>query len=183
MTFKTPTPWLGAVLAGGRSSRMGCDKAELMLDQQTLLERAQRLLKRAGAADVITIRHDHVFDIYPNCGPLGGIHAAIHHAHQHAMVIIPVDLPLLAVEDIQQLLKTGVNNNSISHFDRQFIPLFIPQPSRLLAPLTTRLEHGGPLSLRSFFEMYTTSGIAPRHEKALLNANTPEEWQEILASY
>lgn len=182
MKSKEIVPWLGVVLAGGKSSRMGCDKAELKLDQQTLLQRAQTLLLRAGAVDVITLRHDHVTDVYPNCGPLGGIHAAIHHAPQRAMLIIPVDLPLLAVEDIQQLLEAGASNNSISHFNKQFIPLFIPRPDELLEPLTERLEKGGQLSLRSFFESYPAREIVPRHAKVLLNANTPEEWQEILAS-
>ena len=181
-TPSTQHSWTGVILAGGQSSRMGSDKAELTLDGSTLLERAQSLLSHCGAENVVVIRRDHTADIYPNCGPLGGIHTAIHHHTNQPMVVIPVDLPLLGEEDITQLVKAGQNDQCISRFAGQYIPLYIPTPAALLLPLTERLEQGRPLSLRSFFEHYPSIEIAPSSPNTLLNANTPEEWQEFLAS-
>ena len=43
-----PTGWIGLVLAGGASSRMGTDKALLELRGRTLLDRAIAVLEAAG---------------------------------------------------------------------------------------------------------------------------------------
>ena len=69
----------GVVLAGGQSSRMGSDKANLILKNKTLLQNACELLTAAGASDVLISRNvqsttaQYIADIYPGSGPLGGL--------------------------------------------------------------------------------------------------------------
>jgi len=71
------------VLAGGRSSRMGSDKALLTYGSHTLLERALRIASECGKIYIVGARDRYanfgetIEDIYPGCGPLGGIHAAL----------------------------------------------------------------------------------------------------------
>jgi len=72
------------ILAGGKSTRMGVDKAFAGLDGRTLLARALQLA-RSVASDVRIVGNKAKFarfgpvveDMFPNCGPLGGIHAAL----------------------------------------------------------------------------------------------------------
>ena len=74
---------LGAVLAGGQSSRFGSDKALAPLGGRTLLARAIVALE-AQCADVIVVgRGDFADRPRAGMGPLGGINAALHHAATH----------------------------------------------------------------------------------------------------
>ena len=76
---------LGAVLAGGQSSRFGSDKALAELGGQTLLARAVATLEAQCDAVVVVGRGHAPATTIPDrpaggMGPLGGIAAALHHA-------------------------------------------------------------------------------------------------------
>jgi molybdopterin-guanine dinucleotide biosynthesis protein A len=98
------------VLAGGKSSRMGSDKAFLRLGDETLLSQA---LKLAGAvAGEVRIVGDTkkfaafgrgVEDVYRNRGPLGGIHAALSSSSTELNLVLAVDLPFVRPEFLEYL--------------------------------------------------------------------------------
>jgi molybdopterin-guanine dinucleotide biosynthesis protein A len=76
---------LGAVLAGGQSTRFGSDKALAELDGRTLLARAVETLQAQCDTVVVVGREDAPAPTLPDrprpgMGPLGGIAAALHHA-------------------------------------------------------------------------------------------------------
>jgi len=92
----------GFVLAGGRSSRMGSDKAFLEFGGRTLLARALDLLRRltpevgiVGPAAKFAAYGPVVEDIYSGRGPLAGIHAALSSSATELNLILAVDLPFL----------------------------------------------------------------------------------------
>lgn len=94
----------GFVLAGGRSTRMGQDKALLSLAGRSLLDLALdklRALPLAGAPRIAAARSDlsaHtavIADRHPGCGPLSGIEAALAASAQPLNVFMPVDMPLM----------------------------------------------------------------------------------------
>ena len=92
----------GFVLAGGRSKRMGRDKALLQYGGRPLIAHAVDLLKAAGVEPrIVGTRPDLaayapiVEDLHPGCGPLGGIEAALASSSSEWNVFLPVDLPLL----------------------------------------------------------------------------------------
>jgi molybdopterin-guanine dinucleotide biosynthesis protein A len=99
------------ILAGGKSSRMGTDKAFLQLGGETLLAHA---LKLAGAVtDDVRIVGDArkfsafgrvVEDVYRDQGPLGGIHAALSTSPTELNVMLAVDLPFVEANFLQYLL-------------------------------------------------------------------------------
>jgi molybdopterin-guanine dinucleotide biosynthesis protein A len=79
---------LGAVLAGGQSSRFGSDKALAALGGRTLLARAVSALEEQCDAVIVVGRSDAPSATIPDrprsgMGPLGGINAALHHAASH----------------------------------------------------------------------------------------------------
>ena len=90
------------ILAGGRSTRMGTDKAFVVLDGRTLLERALDL-SRSFTADVRIVGDPAKFasfalvveDLFPGCGPLAGIHAALRSSQTDLNLILAVDIPFL----------------------------------------------------------------------------------------
>jgi molybdenum cofactor guanylyltransferase len=94
----------GFVLAGGRSTRMGQDKALLSLAGRSLLDLALDklgVLPLAGAPRIAAARSDlsaHaevITDLHPGCGPLSGIEAGLAASARPRNVFLPVDLPLL----------------------------------------------------------------------------------------
>ncbi len=94
----------GVVLAGGQSSRFGSNKALALLEGESLIGRACRVL--SGLFDeviIITNRpEEYSFlpfkkfqDIYPGFGPMSGIHSALNHAITEAVFTTACDMPLL----------------------------------------------------------------------------------------
>lgn len=75
---------LGAILAGGQSSRFGSDKAVAMLRGKSLIDHAREALARQCDAVIVVGRADGVPDWpAPGYGPLCGIAGALNHALEH----------------------------------------------------------------------------------------------------
>ena len=94
----------GFVLAGGRSTRMGTDKALLHYAGRPLIAHAVDLLRprelnpTSWECDLILLLYAPVVeDLHPDCGPLGGIEAALASSSSDWNLFLPVDLPLSAV--------------------------------------------------------------------------------------
>jgi molybdopterin-guanine dinucleotide biosynthesis protein A len=101
----------GFVLAGGRSSRMGEDKALVQLGGQPLVAHALGILRQAGlAASVAGSRSPLaafapvVEDSQSDLGPLGGVCAAFSSTSVRWAVFLPIDLPLLPASLVAFLL-------------------------------------------------------------------------------
>ncbi len=94
------------VLCGGKSSRMGRDKALLKLAGETLLARTIRLGKALGARQVLVSRNQPGFiqDQIKDAGPMAGISAALSYCDSRWLLVLPVDMPLLSTEALEPLL-------------------------------------------------------------------------------
>jgi molybdopterin-guanine dinucleotide biosynthesis protein A len=104
------------VLAGGRSSRMGVDKAFLSFGNQTLLTRTLETAAAVGGKVVIVgpreryALYDNVVeDIYAGCGPLSGIHTALYVAETDLNLILSIDMPLMTTDFLGWLLEQAKN--------------------------------------------------------------------------
>jgi molybdopterin-guanine dinucleotide biosynthesis protein A len=93
--------WTGVVLAGGRSSRMGRDKALIPYEGRTLLERALDILE-PQVQELLVIgdpaKYGHVgpfvvADDIPGVGPLGGIVTAMRYASHDRLLVLACDMP------------------------------------------------------------------------------------------
>lgn len=101
----------GIVLCGGRSTRMGKDKASLTIDGETMIERAIRVV-RAVADDVVVVaRADQaipagthvVHDVVAGLGPLAGIVAGLAASATDVNFIIACDMPLIRTAVLTRL--------------------------------------------------------------------------------
>lgn len=99
------------VLAGGKSSRMGRDKAFIQFEGRTLLERALDLargvstdVRIGGGRQKFGLYGRVVEDIFQDCGPLGGIHAALVGSDAELNLILAVDTPFLTEAFLQYLV-------------------------------------------------------------------------------
>jgi molybdopterin-guanine dinucleotide biosynthesis protein A len=108
---------MGFVLAGGKSSRMGAgvDKVFLEFGGQTLLDRALTVMSEVcdrvtivgdparfanyGSSEYASSKYESVVpDIFPGCGPLAGIHAALVHSPAELNLMLAVDMPFVSPE-------------------------------------------------------------------------------------
>jgi molybdenum cofactor guanylyltransferase len=110
------------VLAGGRSTRMGQDKALLRLAGRSLLEIALdklRILPLADAPRIVATRSDlssHaavIPDLQPGCGPLSGIEAALAASPRPLNVFLPVDIPLLPAHFLLWMLQRAETTGAV----------------------------------------------------------------------
>ena len=102
------------VLAGGRSWRMGQDKAFLELGGETLLTRALALaatvtdeVRIAGSLQKFLPFGRVVEDIFPGQGPMAGIHAALRTSGADLNLMLAVDLPFVESEFLNYLLSSA----------------------------------------------------------------------------
>lgn len=100
---------LGAVLAGGRSTRFGSDKAAADWRGRTLADHAAEAIRPYVDAVVRVGGADGVPDLpRAGLGPLGGIAGALDHAATHgydAVLTIACDMPRLSFDLIEALLR------------------------------------------------------------------------------
>jgi len=106
------------ILAGGKSSRMGTDKAFVMLNGRTLLRHALDLVS-AVTANVSIVGAPSKFqefapvveDIFPGCGPIAGIHAALQSSASDLNLILAVDVPLVPADLLRYLLAQAQSHS------------------------------------------------------------------------
>ena len=142
---------LGAIIAGGKSKRMGTEKALLKLGPKTLVARViDRLCPQVE--DIVinangnTKRFEFLeFDIIPDIEteidtPLAGIHAALAYAEEEgydAVVTVPADSPFIPHDLVKKLAGTKAafaNSNGQDHFLTGFWPV------KLLSNLQTEIH-------------------------------------------
>jgi len=167
---------------------MGTDKALLTRNQQDMLSFSQQLLKGAGINDVVISGKKHgISDTFENLGPMGGIYTVIKRYQPNAILVLPVDLPLMDSESLKQLKFIGELSQKISYFQDNFLPCYIPInafveqffqstfTTSMLSNNALNLNKKGP-SIRALINQVPSKSILPTNKKCLFNANTPEQW-------
>ena len=177
-------PWTGVVLAGGRSSRMGRDKAHLAWGGQTLLAHACATLQAAGAANVIVSGHYPecacIPDTRPGLGPLGGLASVMEAVPDSVLLVVPVDMPLLNPALLQ--LLAGNDATACAAYLDHILPMRLRVDDRC-RKVIARLVSDPPArrSLRALHEALGGEFIAApaEHLAELVNCNTPQQWEAV----
>jgi len=178
----------GVILAGGKSSRMGQDKATLSINNQTMLERNTALLESIGVDKVIVSRNEdgYVCDIHPNSGPMSGIHSALNSTKcvtkDNALIIIPIDMPLLDRELLIELVNCGKALYCALNFCDHQLPLFLPNTldNRDYAERVVKSE--SDRSIRRFLNIVNSARIKTKAINKLMNTNNIEQWHHAISN-
>ena len=100
------------LLAGGKSSRMGKNKAQLLYEGRTFVENLMRKAKRLGISQIYLSGYQKeredvqvVWDVYPEIGPLGGLHAGLSQAETSYCLVLPVVITQIPEDFLEELLK------------------------------------------------------------------------------
>jgi molybdopterin-guanine dinucleotide biosynthesis protein A len=188
---------LGLVLAGGRSSRMGTDKAALIhADGRPLAKRTYDLLAAAGCEDVVlSLRHDQTLPlgfegmeslsiardpVEGSGGPLAGMIAAMRQAPLADWLVLACDLPRLDVDTLRNLIDSRMPDELFLSYRSEFDGL--PEPLCALyaagaLEVLERFDSDGIRCPRKVLIRHECRLLDPLVPRALDNANTPEDWQ------
>jgi molybdopterin-guanine dinucleotide biosynthesis protein A len=170
------SPCIGLILAGGRSKRMGEDKARLRLAHTDLL--AWQVARFADCCDQVVVSGDYpehaaVPDILPGLGPLAGLHAAALHFPKAALWALPVDMPGLRPERLQALRQQPVP----AFYGDSPLPAWFPDTDALAAAITAMLAAvPRELSIRQLHARLHSRALPALPDDEQANLNTPEDW-------
>lgn len=187
-----------AILAGGKSSRMGFDKQLLTENNRRILENVVCTLK-AEFPDVIVVTASpelyadmdvRVFrDEYPGKGPLAGIHAALRNARSRYVYLLACDMPVVCTGFVRHMaasLRRSRAEICVSEHGGRIEPFNAFYSISLLPRVVQRLESDDS-SLYRFIHSANASVIpqedAVRFDAQLrmfTNINTPDEYAAYL---
>jgi len=173
----------GLVLAGGQSTRMGVDKSQLCRDQSTMLEFSRGLLTSLGLPVCVSGGPGGIPDRVPQSGPLGGIYSALSTLQTHALLIVPIDMPLLTAPLLRQLLETGRRLGEPVCYEDCYLPFYLPVSATLVDYLERVFSPDSdmPRSVKKLLSALNGRELPVDDRRSLMNANTPEEWRRALA--
>ena len=162
------------ILAGGLSTRMGREKAQLKFRGHTLLGHARALVDEVGLPCRI-IRRDAV----PRCGPLGGIITALRVTKASRVLFLSCDMPFVTPKLVQRLLDNTSSNVFVETNGRVGFPFCLAASALAIA----ETQHaGGHYSLQAFAGNLESGRVALEGDMAeqLFNINTPEDLEAAL---
>lgn len=185
---------IGVVLAGGRSSRMGSDKAMLEWQGSTLLQHAVELLQAAGASQVLVSgRPDHalgIADLMPHAGPPAAVYSVLQYLEEadalddRPLLLIPVDMPRLQAVTLRALLGASGAGQAVRYAGEVF-PCVLPASPALLEHLRQCYSgtdtRGGVRSMKGILAWLPCRELtaAPDSAREFVNVNTPDDWQAL----
>lgn len=177
------------VLAGGKSSRMGTDKADLCIGDKSFLELQIEKGRKLGIQDIqvsgyrgnrcpIPVTPDRL----PEKGPLGGLESCLRRAKQEKCLVLGVDIPLIPVTELERLLSAGEKSEAsvtiLKHGDREQ-PLIAVYRRDLADAILEEIMQGKG----SVFGFINKIGYAVYESKApaqyMTNVNSPEIYKQI----
>jgi molybdopterin-guanine dinucleotide biosynthesis protein A len=183
------------LLAGGKSARMGKDKAFLIWRGQPLWQHQLRLAAEIGAREVlISGKADGSYrgaaravpDEIPDAGPLAGIAALLGAMKSDWLVIVGVDMPFVEARDLKVLLGARAENcGVVPSLNGRVEPLAAVYPQSL-ALLAQQQVAYTDRSLQAFAWAAQAAGLVSLFEwpggkaRALSSVNSPEEWANAL---
>jgi molybdopterin-guanine dinucleotide biosynthesis protein A len=189
----------GFITAGGRSSRMGINKAWLEIEGQSLIERTVASV-RAVTSSVAIIANTEGYgrlgvpvfaDTRQGVGPLEAVRVALSHTQTNRILLVACDLPFLTTELFSFLLSIPSTEQAIVPLsaDNQLEPLCAIYCKNSLAAVEEMIEHG-QRKMAKLFEMVPTRFVEFKEIRELdgahlffENINTPEDYDRALLQF
>lgn len=197
MQEQTLLPMTGIILAGGKSSRMGRNKAFLPLEGVPLIERSLAVMRAVFQEVLVSSNQPELYqkygvkvvkDNYLEKGPLGGLEACLREASYDYAFFAACDMPFLHGELIRYMATMlGQEEILVPELEGRLHPLHAFYPKSCL-PLLEKNLQTQQLKLAAVIQQYPQVhylrekdlGNFPDLKRYLSNINTPEEWQALV---
>lgn len=181
-----------AILAGGKSSRMGTNKALLEVGGKRMIEHIAGIVQQVCEHYFVVTNSSKINDfldvpcyedIIRNAGPLGGIHSALSHASTELCLIVACDLPFISVELLKYLCENAAGQNIFAiESSRGIEPLCAVYSKKCLQTIEYQILRK-QLAVIDLYKHITAKIVHIKELDGILddalfiNVNTPEEFQ------
>jgi molybdopterin-guanine dinucleotide biosynthesis protein A len=184
----------GVILAGGKSRRMGRDKAFLPFGNGILIERVIEVVKQV-TNDVLLITNSPELyarfglpmyaDVIPDAGSLGGIYSGLVYARTPYSLCLACDMPFVKPEFLRSLCETVADVDVVIPKNAEdFQPLCAVYAQACREPIRQRIA-SGRLKITGFFDQVRVRVIegeqlarSDPQDVMFFNANTPDEYEQ-----
>ncbi len=185
----------GAIVAGGKSSRMGIDKALLEWEGKSLIRIVAESVSAVCDKLIIIADDGERFlslglEIYPDkisgMGPLGGIYTALCVSEGERVFCVGCDMPFLDADVVRGMLDiSGEYDVVVPYLDDGFHPLHAVYSRNCIKPIRDTLESASPRVI-DFYDRVRVRSVGeddfPALANSLTNLNTPADVEKYLAN-
>lgn len=185
----------GAILAGGKSTRMNLPKGLIQIDGKTLIQSIGSVLQPV-VGEMMLIANDPVYDqcLYPlykdiieGKGPASGIHAALHHATHEKVLIVSCDVPFVSSDLFQYLINQSVGKEILVPIHQGKMEPLIGIYSKSITSKFKKCLEKGKYKMQDILSGLNAEFInIPSElfsEKLFTNINTPEDLLKAFPQY
>lgn len=186
----------GVILAGGKSRRMGVNKALLVIDGATIIERVVRTIEQV-LSEIILVTGDLdsmsglepgmtpirvVDDIHPGVGALGGLHSGLYHAAEDLVFVCACDMPFINPELVKYIIDAAEGfDAAVPVIGDNYEPLMAAYSKGCVESIEKQIKLGKK-QIKSFFGDVRLKEIPEadlrkidRDLLSLFNINSPED--------
>ena len=190
------------VLAGGKSRRMGQDKAFLSFGEKFLIEDmverfyaiSEKVCISSALGDVaekmIRIKNKpmEAADVYKDIGPLGGIYSLLH-CVKDDIFVVAVDMPLVDVKLVECMLQLADGKAAVlQRKNGKLEPLFAYYTQKCKETALSQIQSGNyrmtdfikKADIACILETDLEKLYGKGFEKAVFNMNTPSDYEKVL---
>ena len=186
---------VAVILAGGKSRRMGRDKLSLQIDGLSMLESAAERFSAAFEQVYLSVADEkkypdvilpRILDIFPDAGPMSGLHAALSTLSAPGVFLVAADLPFSSPEAALKIIELcGEHEACVVRLPNgKLEPLFGYYKSSLLGACENALEAGNykmtallPQDTTRFVEVSELGDLWS--ERLIKNINYPEDYEKL----
>lgn len=189
----------GFILAGGRSSRMGKDKATVTVAGRSMLQTAHDLMSHTQVHHQVVVggRFADVHENTQGLGPGRAICELVTHSYSHYLesedylaqtqaikgyaLFIPVDMPFLQPNNVTTLIQLSQQHQCAYYYEQYYLPLVIPISFSNAIILSELVMQTPSPSVRNVIDAVNASAMKySGDDKEFANINSPAELAELL---
>ena len=181
------------ILAGGKSRRMGANKALLKYRGKSFIEILFGRFKDLFSEIIISSDNSQVYltgtkivpDVYKNIGPVGGIYSALMFSEIEKNIVISVDTPFISKDLIRFLIKNDDKNSIVTIISekKHLHPLIGIYSKKFTYTLKNEILSENyklrNIILKTKYKIAEISEENFYNEKLLQNINTPESYYAL----
>jgi len=190
----------GIILAGGKSSRMGQNKALLKINGETVIERITKIMKKCFKEVIIITNTPEEYgflglnmfeDIHKSMGPLAGIHSGLTHSNNESNFILSCDVPLINEKIIRFICNYWTDKDiriaKAEGYQQHLCGVYSKKLYGIAENILNNSvsQNNSSRALHSFldtagFEIIDTEIMPFDTESCFLNLNRPEDYNKLL---
>ncbi len=183
------------IIAGGRSSRFGSDKARALLHAKPLIRHVADPLSPIASPLIVVAERaakyenlglETIADIEPSLGPVGGLYTALHHLSPSSdwLFFLPCDFVGFQVEWIFELFRQRQPQDVVLAFHGQrWEPLFAFYHRSISSKVERFIQQGGRAMWRLLEELDARPLAPPQHWNRAVSLNTHQALLDFQKKY